>query len=129
MLAMKVPSRFPSSTDADILCLEIISTEKGQEQYSWSQPTTLQVSPERPARAGVYWQELAPPGGELTAQAVGYACHQMAPRASIHRLAVRPPAPVLTSSRCPRCYNCATRKGPPWRVCCTQQGLLFTLSS
>ena len=83
----------------------------------------------RPRRDGVFWQELAPPAGELTAQAEGYNGHPMAPRASTHRLSVRPPAPVLTSSRCPRCYNCTNQKGPPWRVCCTQQGLLFTLSS
>src|SRR6266446_2686166 len=95
-------------------------TRSGQEQYAWSQPTTLRVSPERPARVGVCWQELAPPGGELTAQAEGYACHPMAPRASTHSLAVRPPAPVLTSSRGPRCYNCATQKGPTLRVCCKQ---------
>ena len=77
---------------------------------------TLQVSQERRARVGVCWQELAPPGGELTTQAKGYACHTMAPRASIPSLAVRSPSPFLPSSSGPRCYNCATQKGPTWRV-------------
>jgi hypothetical protein len=104
-------------------------TWSGQEQSSWSQPTTLQVSQERPARAGVFWQELPPPGGELTAQDEGDDCHQMAPRAMTHSLSVRPPSPCLTSSLAPRCYTFATQKGPAWRVCCTQQGLLFTVSS
>ena len=104
-------------------------TRSGQEQSSWSQPTTLQVSQERPARAGVCWQGLAPPGGELTSQADGYDCHQMAPRASTHSLSVRPPAPFLTTSMGPRCYNFATQKGPTLRVCYTHQGLLFTWSS
>src|SRR5260370_41004695 len=104
-------------------------TRSGQEQYSWSQPTTLQVSQERPARACVCWQELAPPGGELTAQAGEYACHTMAPRAMTHSLAVRSPSPLLTFSMGPRCYTCAIQKGPTLRVCCKHQGLLFTLSS
>jgi len=87
-------------------------TRSGQEQYAWSQPTTLRVSQERPARAGVYWQELAPPGGELTSPAEEDACHKVAPRASTHGLSVRPPAPVLPSSMGLRCYNLAIQKGP-----------------
>ena len=55
----------------------------------------LQVSQERQARAGVLWQELAPPDDELTAQADGYACHKVPPRAGTHRLSVRPPAPMF----------------------------------
>src|SRR5260370_26502294 len=104
-------------------------TRSGQEQYAWSQPTTLQVSQEQQARAGVFWQELAPPGGELTAKDERGDCHQMAPRASTHSLSVRPPSPLLTSSLGSRCYTCATQKGPTWRVCCTHQGLLLTVSS
>src|SRR5260370_13716274 len=73
-------------------------TRSGQEQYAWSQPTTLQVSQERPARACVLWQELAPPGGELTAQDERGDCHTMAPRAMTHSLSVRPPSPLLPSS-------------------------------
>src|SRR5258708_37065607 len=91
-------------------------TWSGEEQSSWSQPTTLQVSQERPARAGVCWQELPPPDGELTAQDDGYDCHKMAPRASTPNLSVHPPAPCLTSSMGPKCYNCAIQKGPTWRV-------------
>jgi hypothetical protein len=102
-------------------------TRSGQEQYAWSQPTTLQVSQEQPA--GVCWQELAPPGGELTAQADGYNCHKMASRAITPSLAVCPPSPCLASSMGPRCYNFATQRGPALRVCCTHQGLLFRLSS
>ena len=75
------------------------------------------------------WQELAPPGGELTSQDEGYDCHHMARGAMTHNLYVRPPAPFLPSSMDPRCYNLATQKGPTLRVCCTHQGLLFTLSS
>ena len=33
LLAMKVPPCFPSSTEADILCIEVISIEKGHEQH------------------------------------------------------------------------------------------------
>src|SRR5216683_1208126 len=85
--------------------------------------------PKRPRRDGEFWQELAPPGGELTAQADGDDCHTMAPRAMAHSLSVRPPSPFLTSSLGPRCYTCATQKGPTLRVCCTHQVLLYTLSS
>src|SRR5215472_1533306 len=106
-----------------------VSWNGGQYQYSWLQVTTLQVSQERPARAGVRWQELAPPVGELTAQADGYDCHTMASRAITPSLAVRSPSPLLTSSMSPRCYNLATQKGPALHVCCTHQGLLFRLSS
>src|SRR5713101_2632002 len=34
MLAMKVPSCFPSLTDADILCLEIIAAEQRHERHA-----------------------------------------------------------------------------------------------
>jgi len=77
----------------------------------------------------VCWQELAPSGGELTAQDDGYDCHTIAPRAITYNLSVRPPSTCLPSSMSPGCYNLATQKGPTWRVCCTQQVLLFTLSS
>jgi hypothetical protein len=77
----------------------------------------------------VFWQELAPPGGELTSQAEGYDGHKMARGAITHNLYVRPPASLLPSSMGPRCYTCAMQKGPTLRVCDTHQGLLFTLSS
>ena len=63
------------------------------------------MSQEWPARAGVCWQELPPPGGELTAPADGYDCHTMAPRAITHNLSVRPPSPFLTASMGLGCYN------------------------
>ena len=75
------------------------------------------------------WQELPPPVGELTAQADGYDCHEMAPRAMTHSLSVRPPSPFLPFSLDPRCYTFATQKGFTLRVCCTHQVLLFPLSS
>ena len=53
--------------------------------------------------ASVCLQELAPPGGELTAPAAGDICHKTALRARTHSLAVRPSAPVLPSSRDPGC--------------------------
>jgi hypothetical protein len=83
----------------------------------------------RPGRDGVFWQELAPPGGELTSQDDGYDRHKMARGAITHNLYVCPPSPFLPSSMSPRCYNFATQKGPALRVFCTHQGLLFTLSS
>jgi hypothetical protein len=77
----------------------------------------------------VFWQELPPPGGESTSQDDGDDCHTMAPRAITYNLYVRHTSPVLTASMSPRCYNFATQKGPTLRVCCTQQVLLFTVSS
>src|SRR5258708_9761783 len=64
----------------------------------------------RPRRDGVFWQELAPPGGELTSQADGYDCHKMARGAITHNLYVRPPSPFLPSSMGPRYYNFATQR-------------------
>ena len=83
----------------------------------------------RPRRDGVFWQELAPPAGELISQDDGYDRHKMSPQAIIHNLYARPPAPCLPSSMSPRCYNLATQKGPALRVFGTHQSRLFTLSS
>ena len=46
------------------------------------------------ARGGVCWQELAPPGGEVTAYADGDNCHPMAPRAILHNPSVSPTSPT-----------------------------------
>ncbi len=77
----------------------------------------------------MFWQELAPPAGELISQDDGYDRHKMSPQAIIHNLYARPPAPCLPSSMSPRCYNLATQKGPALRVFGTHQSRLFTLSS
>jgi hypothetical protein len=42
-------------------------------------------------------QELPPPGGELTAQAEGYDCHPMAPRAMAHDLSMSHAFPIFAS--------------------------------
>src|SRR5260370_38686374 len=65
----------------------------------------IQPEVQRKKNSHVCWQDPPPPGGELTAQAEGDACHKVAPRASIPSLSVRPPSPLLTTSLGPRCYN------------------------
>jgi hypothetical protein len=84
---------------------------------------------ELPGRDRVCWQELAPPGGELTAQALGDACHPMAPRASTHVLSVRPPAHCCPPQGARGAIIVLFKKGPALRVCHKHQGLLFTVSS
>ena len=52
------------------------------------------------------WQELPPPGGEVTVEVDGDDGHPMAPRAIPHRLSVCP------TSSYPMCYHFTTQKGP-----------------
>src|SRR5260370_6602897 len=86
-----------------------IIVNRGQKYLSYLSSSFHQ---KRPGRDCVL-ASAPPPGGELTAQDEGDACHTMAPRAMTHSLSVHPPAPCLTCSLGPRCYTFAMKRDRP----------------